>query len=120
MNIARLQKLADVIRELAHTSTSAEDGFCMAAYHHNCGTPSCIGGWADYLWPRQPFEWTGERAASALGMDATWLAVNLFEPALPISYADVTPAMAAAALDRIIAAGERYEDLTLEDVWGKL
>lgn len=49
MNVERINALADMIEVMPHTTVSAEEGFSMANWSHDCGTPACIAGWAAYL-----------------------------------------------------------------------
>lgn len=50
MNVDRILALADVIEAQPHTRVSDPYGFNMENWrHHNCGTPSCIAGWAAAL-----------------------------------------------------------------------
>lgn len=54
MNRERILALAELIEQQPHTGRLSADGFCMSNYVHNCGTPSCIAGWAAWLSHRKP------------------------------------------------------------------
>lgn len=103
MNVERILELADLIEQQPHASGDGEDGFCMAEYRHDCGTPSCIGGWAS-------FKWGDNRgglldAAEILGLDHA-LARQLFDPGMDFHYWSTTPAEAALTLRHLAKTGE--------------
>jgi hypothetical protein len=107
----RILALADLIEKQPHTSRDGAPGFCMEAYVHSCGTPSCIAGWASWLSFRKPKTLSGgetdlfDRAKSYLRLDSA-TAYRLF---LPPGYFDphlYTPAQSAATLRRLAETGE--------------
>ena len=50
MNAKKILELADVIeRQPTVSSRFAGKGFRMADHRHSCGTPSCIMGWASWM-----------------------------------------------------------------------
>lgn len=52
----RILALADLIESLPHARRKG--GFHMNYFRHTCGTPSCIMGWAYFIWgasDRMPF-----------------------------------------------------------------
>jgi len=84
-------------------------GFCMADYNYDCGTPQCIAGWADYLYPNcSGHESVHDRATEVLGLNAVQ-ALNLFvvfnAPGLR-RLEDLSPTQAAATLRRLAETGE--------------
>lgn len=46
MNKERILALADLIEQQPHTTPYDKSGFDLSSYTHDCGTPSCIAGWA--------------------------------------------------------------------------
>lgn len=111
MNKERIMELADIIEMQAHVNYSdyPSYGFNMSSYRHNCGSPSCIAGWAAHLYAPESDRNISAIAAEVLGLDHMWALNNLFEVGLDIRYNDITPRMAATALRRC-AAG-------MEDLW---
>lgn len=76
MNKERLTKLADHIENLEKVSLDADEGFNMADYTHDCGSPSCIAGWAVHLFKKESgYEHstmdTHDLAAKILEIDGT-------------------------------------------------
>ena len=49
MNKERIRKLADVIERQPDANSVWGTGFCMRMVFHDCGSPSCIAGWAHAL-----------------------------------------------------------------------
>lgn len=49
MNTDHIRQLADVIERQPHTDLNAPTGFNMCNWTHNCGTPACICGWANFV-----------------------------------------------------------------------
>lgn len=110
MNKKRILALADLIEQQQHTSFSAESGFSMSSYVHECGTPSCIAGWASWLsFGKAPVLADEillfDRARGYLGLKED-AAKSLF---LPANYQDqdlYTPTQAAETLRHLAKTGE--------------
>jgi hypothetical protein len=113
MNVERILELADLIEKQPHTTEEADDGFSMDWFTHDCGTPSCIGGWAIFLQSRDRkildvvSESGGkfsEVAASVLGL-GEFEASELFFPTI-VDMDQITPADAAYTLRHLAKTGE--------------
>ena len=121
MNKERVLALAALIEMQPHdNSADAESGFGMSNWFHNCGTPSCIAGFARTMAEAESslnYNPTRLVAADYLGLDSTWC-LRLFTPSIyPRPWSNITPAMAATALRRIADAGDDYINLTERDLW---
>ena len=116
MNIPNILKLASHIETLPHLSHDAyleikfpvqNPIFSMLHFTTVCGAPLCTGGWAAYFAQQESDIYAG---LSITKTAAVWLGLSnpgsLFEPVLSISYTDVTPHQAAAALRGLAAHGE--------------
>lgn len=126
MNSKNMEKLADRIEDLEHDNNptrTAPNGFSMDYTEYDCGTPSCIAGWACAMklaTSKIPNDVTVERPASEwLGVDHHWAMENLFYPTQHIhySYISVKPAQAAEVLRTVAKAGDKYQNLNMKKVW---
>ena len=122
MNKERILALADLIEKQPHTPLPAENGFNMADLVRECGTPSCIAGWAAWEAEGRPASvrtstigWALEREAqNYLGLEGvnkaelSPKAYSLFYPTYEgcFAYEDITPAQAAACLRHLAETGE--------------
>ena len=132
MNVERLRKLATKIETLIHTDEGvdfecgdAEDEqvppfFNMQSYFWDCGTPSCIAGWAIYMF-RDDYkddeyasrinESDGIQikkfACRVFGLDETKHA-TLFTPEgdRHVSYSEIPTESAVNTINRLIETGE--------------
>lgn len=103
MNTENILALAAKIETLPQ-STSYHDkhGFYMQVYVHECGSPSCIAGWAAHMSGRSD-ENIREIAKEWLGLD--WPeADELFLRFPPLEL--ITPAWAASVLRNLVKTGE--------------
>ena len=117
MNRRRLLKLADRLDKLKHYrgfDDVLDDGrFNLAAFHFNCGSPACVAGHAEALYPGLPRD-TFYRAKMALGLTEDE-ATKLFLPTetlwtwagLPrgMKREDVTPKQAAFVIRQFVETG---------------
>ena len=110
MNKERILKLADVVERQKHAKVSDSHGFNMGEFRHECGTPSCIAGWACALKKRDK---TGmkeididvfSQAKKYLGLSA-YEADELFIPSSGY-WSLITPSQAAATLRNLAETGE--------------
>lgn len=122
MNKERLNKLADLIETLelnVQCYNKKPNSFCMDFLYYDCGTPSCIAGWAAaqaLATSRLPYDTNVERKASEwLELPFRWAMKHLFYPRLdlPYSYAGVQPKNAAAVL-RYVATLDNLEKVDNE------
>lgn len=110
MNTDNIRRLADIIEQQPHTTVSALSGFTMLNWTHDCGTPACIAGWANYLHNSDGREQvrmeSAYRARLWLGLgeeDADELfGIGEDDPGLE----SVTPTHAAAVLRHLADTGE--------------
>lgn len=119
MNVDRILALANLIESQPHVDWEATEGFNMSVYHHPCGTPSCISGWAGMLGRKKGDIFFGETAANSyLDIDQS-LGSALYRPGPPKRFQSldepecaywslITPAMAAKTL-RILAETGRVD-----------
>lgn len=140
MHTERILALADLIEKQPHTTTESPEGFTMDNWHHDCGTPACIAGWACHvslggnvvLNKDVNIELT---ARYFLGLDAE-KADALFQPDLRSDFekeddfisatdawGDITPEHAARTLRRLAKTGkvdwkadERREELRMGEL----
>lgn len=122
MKKERILALADLIERQPHTTLEENHGFYMGNWTHNCGTPSCIAGWAAYASVDGILEnMPGYGGYHEVGMDFLGIcrkqADALFEPDLlseeekeeevdPTEiWGFITPAQAAATLRRLAETG---------------
>lgn len=128
MNKERILALADLIEKQPHTGEADLSGFNMEWLTHDCGTPSCIAGWAAWENDGRPskmdVDWgfyaVENRAATWMGFaeiteglseseDQTFL---LFYPQNPYDdYHSITPSHAAAVLRNLAETGEVNWDI---------
>lgn len=112
LQVDRIRHLADVIEAQPHTELNDSTGFNMSDWTHNCGTPSCICGWANHL--RNESE--GRTVMLASPREAgRWLGFDddddrryvLFKPSTidPDNWNAITPAHAAAVLRHLADTG---------------
>jgi hypothetical protein len=137
MNADNLRALANVIERLEHDNNvnrSKPYGFCLDYLEYNCGSPSCIAGWACALKlgvtqipPNANIE---REAAEWMDMPHAWLRDNVFYPTGLLrwpggkgeehdyhSFCEVTPQRAARVLRTLADAGENYTQLNMKAVW---
>lgn len=111
VNKANCLYLAALIERQPHAEAYDKHGFNMHAYNHDCGTPSCICGFAfSLLHPgedlRKVKEETVERVgAEYLGLDK-WQTSGLFYPDHPLQWCTITPQQAAATLRHLGETGQ--------------
>lgn len=128
MNKERLNKLADVIETLeldVRCYSKERNKFCMDFLYYDCGTPSCIAGWAAaqaLATSRLPDELNVERtAAEWLDLPYRWAMKHLFYPSdyVGFHFADVQPRDAAAVLRYVAEIGEveNVDDAILGKLW---
>jgi hypothetical protein len=113
MNTDHIRHLADVIERQPHTDLNAPTGFCMTNWTHNCGTPACIAGWANFV------QDDGDLYLGDISAAARWLGItrsqagelfapdeNLCEEDGPLFlWSDITPTHAAAVLRHLADTG---------------
>ncbi len=110
MNVERIIALADLIEKQPHTSRDDASGFNMVNWHHTCGTPSCIAGWAvamlrgDTLGTKKIPLGAGNDAADYLGL-TNRQSTDLFYPQLD-DWEGITPEDAAHTLRKLAHTGE--------------
>lgn len=115
MNVERLEQLAQRIeKEPVGQAWSDREGFGMCQFIHECGTPSCIGGYACDM----AVEYGYDQPYSAMDIPdvaRSWLeldsqtAYNLFNPHSVEGEWNgwqATPAQAAQIIRHLIATGE--------------
>ena len=123
MNKERILALADLIEGQEHTNdwyVGEVHGFNMNKLVYDCGTPSCIAGWAAWEALDQPkvlktkvfgdSDYIEKTAAEYLGLEynscnADKGCYRLFYPNTPV-YSDITPIMAATVLRHLAETGE--------------
>lgn len=118
MRTDRILALADLIEKQPHTNDDDAEGFTMGVYFHNCGTPSCIAGWAMAMEFNDYSEKLRRKAEKSFGD-----ACGPFEDRIPGNFlgitprqegelfaprnrSDITPTQAAATLRRLAETGE--------------
>jgi hypothetical protein len=111
MNKERILELADIIEAQPHCfQMGASQGFGMNHFTHQCGSPSCLGGWASATFdPDYPsFETNHQIAESAENVLDLFekQARNLFFPEVYEKYGHITPAEAAGVLRNLAETGE--------------
>jgi len=113
MNTDRILALADLIEKQPLTDSIAADGFYMGSYTHECGTPSCIAGWAAWESLGRPAhmklndEWgVSDLAAEFLGISDEQRRSLFLMSNSNRSYHGVSPTEAAAVIRRFAATGE--------------
>lgn len=106
----RLEYLRDFLRELpSHKFTMQSWGHNLTKEH--CGSPGCICGWTNSLFPESPL-FIGDTDAAGLALGISWRAAKeLFEPVVEqredyTVYRSATPTQAANVLDHLIRTGE--------------
>jgi hypothetical protein len=111
MNTDRIRQLADVIERQPHTPITAESGFNMGNWEHDCGNPACICGWANFV--QNELNGTEHRIGSPVHA-RNWLGLEmeqasaLFKPNGDSSYEtweEITPTHAAAVLRHLADTG---------------
>lgn len=111
------EKLAKAIEVQPHTSPEALSGFHMNSYFHDCGTPSCIEGWAAQQLRDEgiPVKLVGSGVADSTIREritqnfAYWKALTLPSS---VDYDSITPEMAARAV-RLFAEDKFVDWLAL-------
>lgn len=110
MNAERILALADLIESQPHTDLNDPKGFNMTNWHHKCGTPSCIAGWAfammngDNSGSEKIPLGASDDAAKYLGLTPNQSA-DLFFPRLE-DWDSITPEDAAGTLRKLAYTGE--------------
>lgn len=102
MNVERIRELANVIEVQPHTRIEDETGFNMRYFEHDCGSPACIGGWANFIWGKGR-EDTSTEARGYLGISLEH-AESLFFPDFDMDR--ITPTHAAAVLRNLADTGK--------------
>lgn len=115
MNKDKILELADFIDKLEHVPWIADNGFNMGGYCHPCGTPSCIAGWASYIFTGKASLGNSNRVASEI-LDLPYeKAVDLFLPEEEVlgdggyktlEIIDPTPQQAATVLRHLVKTGK--------------
>lgn len=108
----RILALADLIESLPHTRKAG--GFNMNYFLHLCGSPSCIMGWASFIWgnPEAPdygTELDGMRCLLGhpdLSSEEREAAHDLAYGTEDLDLLSITPAHAAATLRHYAETGE--------------
>lgn len=108
MDAENILKLADIISDLPQSFYSDNFGFNQNFYVHECGSPSCIAGWAAQ-------QSTGDAAIYTTPSDrrqvaCRWLGLEndhreLFYPPLELAWHLITPAQAAETLRKLAQTG---------------
>lgn len=113
MNKERILALADLIEKQPHVDYSANFGFNMEDYRHDCGTPSCIAGWATALAHglnegNTPIEGSAHCTAVAFLSINSQDGMELFQPRgiHPDEWGNITPAHAAFTLRHLAETGK--------------
>lgn len=112
MNIEKLRILQDRIRNAKHQLTFTGESIefnmgSVARYLNECRTPACLAGHTVFLWG----DWGNIHrnaltdAQEILGLDELQTCC-LFTPAHGVFWAELTPAQAVRAIDRLIANPE--------------
>lgn len=119
MNKTRITRL---IAELKRSKTfNMRDWFVGSTDLENeCGTPQCIAGHTIALWHKERVRGDSYslQAAKMLQLNADWARRTLFVPHLTGKQLyEITADEAIRALKRLRAAGERYTELTVRDLW---
>lgn len=140
MNKERILALADLIetKPFSHEKYDWENfnpakvnGFNMEFYRYDCGTPSCIAGWAASASLGHPEVlpgdlWASKAAANWLELDHEWAKRNVFEPCGPLEelhpsmandFTQITPKMAAGVLRRLAEHEAPPSDEDMADLW---
>lgn len=119
-NEANIRKVIEMIKNEAYYFNMSD--WCLneievarydARYPDNiCGTPACIGGWAQAIRKQEQIE-SGEVRTVDFGTDADdWLGLTedeteaLFYPETDAEWKDITREQAIAHLEHIIETGE--------------
>lgn len=111
MNTDRIRQLADIIERQPHTPITAESGFNMDNWTHDCGTPACICGWANSV--QNELNGTEHRIGSPMHA-RNWLGLtteqgeDLFRPfgIDNLLWDSITPTHAAAVLRHLADTGK--------------
>lgn len=108
MNKERILELADVIEKQPHTTRHSEGGFNMSCYTHECGTPSCIAGWATSHWGIDaPSSGMADAAAELLGISKEAADDLFLMPAFSMHEMNrIKPSQAARTLRHLAENGE--------------
>lgn len=104
MNVERILELADIIEKQPHTKVSSREGFNMGSFEHDCGTPCCIGGWANALFGNGRQDCSDD-ASGYLGLESE-VGDELYFPCdTDVPLDAITPAHAAAVLRHLAETG---------------
>lgn len=129
MNKKNIKKLIEKIKTVRYTSNAegAKSGFNMEAYRHDCGTPSCMAGWASFISDPVAYkttprinEWDEnmdiKRAVDWLDMPENELDI-LFHPNIPedMDWNLIKPKHAIAALEIVLK-----EKKVSKDIWARV
>ena len=111
MRKGRIFRLARVIEQQENTTYASAHGFYMGTCQHPCGTPACISGWAQHMWPTA----NDKPLAEILGLTDTQQANRLIVPmssgtayfsAQPGERSHITSKHAAAVLRHLARTGD--------------
>lgn len=115
MNIDNIKKLIKTLEAVEYVEDvrRAESGFNMLDYTHDCGTPSCIAGYAAFLSNPNDFENSEcyNKAVSWLGLDHNGGALRLFCPLTVTDWDDIKPEHVIKALNIIIEENDIPENI---------
>jgi hypothetical protein len=105
MNTENIIALADLIETLPQAGFGSREGFFMGNWRHDCGTPSCIAGWAVHLAGIDcSRSQVADKAADWLDLYFEDEAQDLFEPS-HLPYEAITPQHAAKVLRHLAETG---------------
>jgi hypothetical protein len=105
MNTENIIALANLIETLPQAGFGSKEGFFMGNWRHDCGTPSCIAGWAVHL---AGIDCSRSQVATKA---ADWLDLDiedeqeLFDPGHHLPYEAITPQHAAKVLRHLAETG---------------
>jgi hypothetical protein len=104
----RCEILAQVIEQQPHTDYRSAEGFGMSTVRHDCGTPSCIEGWASSMLTSHYVYRAIEQFIGCETEEADILYSGKFSPHWP-NLQRITPTEAAAALRALAAKRQEQQ-----------